>query len=201
MIAETMSQSAFARHIGKSRQYVAKLKTDGRLVMDDAGRVLVNESLDMILATKGARDDVADRHADHRVAKENAPADTDAQPQEENAPESEIISEGLTLKEVTMRIKLAEMRDKEASSQIREIEARAKAGEFVAIEDADAAMKFIGATVRGLLDVFPDQVAPIVAPITGLDDCHAMLQEQCRNVLVSLGQAIEKQRNSLTSSS
>lgn len=192
-----MSQSAFARHIGKSRQYVAKLKADGRLVLDARGRILVQPSLDMILATKGARDDVAERHAAQRSSKQNEGNDAQGQGAQENAPESEILSEGLTLKEVTMRIKLAEMRDREAASQIREMEAAQRARDLIAREDVDAAMKFIGATVRGLLDVLPDQTAPMIAPVNNLDECHALLTEACRNVLIGLGDAIEKQTNQL----
>ncbi len=124
----SVNQSQFARLIGQSRQQVSKLKAAGRLVMD--GKLIkVVESVELIAATAGARGDVAERHAQARMAQKNDADMPLPMPEEKNAPD--VILEGeLTLKEVGMRIKLAEMRDKEASSQIREMEAAQKAGRF-----------------------------------------------------------------------
>jgi hypothetical protein len=61
----------------------------------------------------------------------------------------------------------------------------------------DAALKFVGATVRGLLDVFPDQVAPLVTPVTDLAEVHALLTEACRNVLEDFGAAVKRQQEAL----
>lgn len=192
-----MKLSVFARHLGRSPSYVTKLKDQGRLALTADGRVKVRQSMELIEATRGSRDDVAERHHAARTAEKNGAEVSEPAPDKNGAPDAEEIAGELTVKEVAMRIKLAEMRDKEASSRMREIEALAKQGEYIARDDVDAAMKFIGATVRSLLDVFPDQVAPVVAPTSSLDECHALLQEICRDVLFRLGEAIERQKAAL----
>ena len=64
-----VTQAEFARMQGWRKSYVTKLKQEGRLVLDDAGRVLVKESLARIEATRDPnRDDVARRHAERREA-------------------------------------------------------------------------------------------------------------------------------------
>lgn len=171
MAAELLSQSKFAARIGMTRQYVSKLKQEGRLVM--AGKLVdVAASLARIEETQGTRDDVAQRHADERGGVIT-------------------LTEAKSLKAISEARRVAALADRE------EMERDRMAGELIAREDVDAAMKFIGATVRSLLDVLPDQTAPIVTPVTSLEECHALLTEACRNVLHGLGDAIEKQRAAL----
>lgn len=70
-----MSQSDFARDIGVARSRVTALKQAGRLVLDDNGRVLVEESKARIAETADPnRDDVARRHAANRASAGNAQA-------------------------------------------------------------------------------------------------------------------------------
>jgi len=171
------TKKEFAESQGWSPSYVSRLKKTGRLVFD-GDLVRVKESLELIDQTKGNRGDVAKRHAESR----HSPVST---------PELDEIRTASRMKA------LAESRSAQAKADQDEMDRDLKAGNVIAREDVDAAMKFIGATVRGLLDVFPDQVAPLVAPISTLDGCHLTLGDQCRNVLVSLGDTIEKQRSQL----
>lgn len=66
-------------------------------------------------------------------------------------------------------------------------------GSLIAVADANAAMTFIGATLRSLLDVLPDQAAPLVAPITDMDECHRLLSDACRDLLDRLGEAVARE--------
>lgn len=50
----TATQADFARQIGVARSYVTALKKSGRLVLDDQGRVLVEESKASIARSNGA---------------------------------------------------------------------------------------------------------------------------------------------------
>ena len=75
------------------------------------------------------------------------------------------------------------------------------AGNLIAREDVDAAMKFLGASVRAAMDVFPDQTAPVLCAVTDLNETHAVLTEACRNVLHDIGVAIERQIAALNPSS
>jgi hypothetical protein len=58
-------------------------------------------------------------------------------------------------------------------------------------------MKFVGATLRSLLEVMPDQTAPLVAPVTSLDEVHAILQDRARNIAEQFGAAIARQKAEL----
>jgi hypothetical protein len=184
-----MSQTAFAAHIGRSRQYVGKLKLAGRLALTRDGRIKVKESLELIEATKGARDDVAERNAAERGA---TPA---AGSRRRMAAGDEIHAE--TLKEAARLKALAESRRVQAVADREEMERDRLAGNLIPREEVDAAFRFIGAQVRALADVYPDQTAPLVAPVADLHEVHAILADTRRNELVALGEAIEKQRSAL----
>ena len=173
-MSKLMSQSEFARHIKQSRQHVSALKQAGRLVMQ--GRMVdAEKSIEFIKQTGGSRDDVKARHAESRKS---------------GSAEKEQISE--SIKEAHRIKVMAESRRVAAIADKEEMERDKLAGDLIAKEDVDASMKFIGASVRALLDVFPDQVAPMLAPVTDINECHALLTEQCRNILVRLGEAIEQ---------
>jgi hypothetical protein len=109
----------------------------------------------------------------------------------------EQVYEGLTLKEMSLRIKRAEMLAKEADSKIKQFDVAQKAGNLIPREEVDAAMKFIGAAVRAQADVYADQTTPLVAPITDLNEVHEILAQSRKDELAELGQVIEKQRAEL----
>lgn len=67
-VPETEHLAAFARRLGVNRSTVTRAAQAGRLAMTSDGRVLVAASLARWLATRGAREDVAARHAAHRGA-------------------------------------------------------------------------------------------------------------------------------------
>ena len=186
MAAKAITLKEFAEKIGRAPSYVTKLKQTGRLVFSRAGRVKVKESLALIEQTAGNRGDVAQRHQAQRAESEPAKGNG-------SAPSTQEISAGMTLKDASIIKAFAESRRVAALADKEEMERDRLAGDLIAREDVDAAMKFIGASVRGLLDVFPDQVAPLVAPVASMDECHALLTENCRNVLVGLGDAIKRQ--------
>ena len=210
------TKAAFARLLGRDRSWVTRMAHAGRLAMEGQGkaqRVKVAESRALLEQTAGNRDDVAERHAEARAkpaAKErepdfafgtaaaiDRPPVPEAQPAAESAarPLSEAIEREM---DQARRAKiLAESRRVQAAADREEMERDKLAGDLIAREDVDAAMKFIGASVRGLAEVFADQIAPIVAPMTNLDEVHAALAEARRDELVRLGEAIERQQAAL----
>lgn len=186
MTTETKTQ--FAKRMGVANSYITKLLHADRLVMKD-NLVEVEKSLLRIRETSDPnRDDLTLRHARARAAK------TDTQPPEmpPKNPPAESSEEKIGNSYAAARA----VKEKYAALSMR-ADYEKQINDLISREDADAAMKFIGATVRSLLDVFPDQVAPLVAPVTDMDECHALLTENCRNVLVGLGKAIERQRAEL----
>lgn len=190
-----MSKVDFARDVlRKSPSYVTALLKAGRLVMRGSGkhaRVVVADSLALIAATTGARDDVAARHAALRgdeVASATLPAGS------ATAGSGEAQDPLVNLREQRA---LAEARRSKAIADQEEMTAAKMRGDLVAREDVEAAFRNAGAAVRSALDVLADQVAPLVAPVVDLDEVHALLQEAARNTQSAINQAVERQKADL----
>lgn len=194
-IQAILTKSEFADYLGLVPSYITALVKAGRIVLDGEGRsarVKVAESLALIESTHGGRFDVARRHAAaRRRAPNDALASTTPRPPKENAakrdsesPESEKLVDAKTRKE-------------SAQADQEEMKAAQMAGNLIARDDVEAAMKFIGAAVRAAMEVFPDQNAPVLCAVTDLNETHALLTEACRNVLLDIGAAVERQREQL----
>lgn len=198
-IPAILTKSEFADYLGLVPSYITALVKAGRIVLDGEGRsarVKVAESLAMIESTHGGRFDVARRHAAarRRAPNEALAGTTPALPKENAAkrdsesPESEKLVDAKTRKE-------------SAQADQEEMKAAQMAGNLIARDDVEAAMKFIGAAVRAAMEVFPDQNAPVLCAVTDLNETHALLTEACRNVLLDVGAAVERQREQLASQS
>lgn len=206
---ELLSKAAFARLIGRDKSWVTRAAQQGRIVLEGQGRlarVRVQESKTLLEASAGNRDDVAQRHAENRnaIAANPGAGAANGAPDNPSPPDSpdrppEAAKDGSDPQIVEARRAkvIAESRRAQAAADREEMERDKLAGDLIAREDVDAAMKFIGASVFSLLDVFADQTAPIVAPIGTIEGCHAALTEACRNTLVKLGEAIEQQKAAL----
>jgi hypothetical protein len=217
---ELLSQAQFARLIGVDRSYVTRLKHDGRLVMRGK-RVVVDDSRRRIEATAGGRIDVSDRHAEARAGNGTpAPLEWGAAgaalvrmmgdhqvtaPAVIAAPEPAVpealppaaadppAGDERTLEAWReLRVK-SEARRLQAQADTAEIERDRLAGRLMDVEDVDRAARDLGAAVRAAMDNYPDQVAPLVAPVAELDQVHQILAEQCRNVLQHVVELIERQ--------
>lgn len=193
---DLLSKSAFARFINRKPSYVTSLLREGRLVMEGAGRgakVRVKESLAKMAATRGARDDVAARWAE--MAGSEVPEAAGAPETPPAASGGPVVADLVAdLREERAR---AELRRTKALADQEEMAAGKMRGELIAREDVDAFCKAIGAAFRAALDVLPDQVAPIVAPVTALDECHAILTDARNNALERLGHEIARRRDEL----
>jgi hypothetical protein len=179
-----MKQADFAAAQGWHRSTVTRLKQAGRLVMDGA---LVDPvaSLVRIRDTGGMRFDVAERHAEQRAqldaAKNGAGAaagagegaSTGAGPIAAPAPDGALGE----------RRADAQARKESALADMAEMEVKQKRGELIPKADVDLALRSFAASVRARLDVLPDQLAPLVSPVTDLDEIHALLAEHCRSIL------------------
>jgi hypothetical protein len=179
-----MKQAAFAVAQGWNRSTVTRLKQAGRLVMEGA---LVDPvaSLVRIRETGGMRFDVAERHAAQRdgndgpkigaggTAGQGEGTDKGAGPIAAPAPDGA----------VGERRSDAQARKESALADMAEMDVKQKRGELIPKSDVDLALRSFGASVRARLDVLPDQLAPLVSPVTDLDEIHALLAEHCRSIL------------------
>jgi len=191
----TMKKGDFARFLGLAPSYITALVKAGRVVTEGEGRgalVKVAESVALIEATQAGRFDVARRHAAARRRGQNeAQGDALVRSTPENAPKRDSESHD------PERLVDAKTRKESAQADQEEMKAAQMAGNLIAREDVDAAMKFLGASVRAAMDVFPDQTAPVLCAVTDLNETHALLTEACRNVLHDIGVAIERQQGQL----
>ena len=187
----TMKKGDFARFLGLAPSYITALVKAGRVVTEGEGRgalVKVAESVALIEATQAGRFDVARRHAAARRRGQNeAQGDALVRSTPENSPKRDSESRD------PERLVDAKTRKESAQADQEEMKAAQMAGNLIAREDVDAAMKFLGASVRAAMDVFPDQTAPVLCAVTDLNETHALLTEACRNVLHDIGVAIERQ--------
>ena len=191
-IAATLGKKAFADHLGLAPSYVTALIKAGRVVLEGEGRtakVKVAETMALIESTSAGRFDVARRHAAARLGREkNAPVMEVLRSTPENAGKRESDSPD------SERLVDAKTRKESAQADQEEMKAAQMAGNLIAREDVDAAMRFLGASVRAAMEVFPDQTAPIVCAVSDLNETHAVLTDACRNVLADIGAAIERQQ-------
>ncbi len=184
-----ISQIQFAHLIGCSRSWVTQLKKDGRLVLTADGKVDADASRARIAATGGDRLDVAERHAAGRghVA---APAEL---------PEARRESRGGSAADdkVGSSYQAARAVKEKYAALSAKAEYEKQIGNLIPKEDVDAALRFIGGAVRAAFDVFPDQNAPLVAPVNDLAEVHEILTQSCRDALATIGDAIARQTKAL----
>lgn len=146
MTDRAVTQAAFAEILGVRKSYVTQLKQSGRLVMDEAGKVLVNASQQRIAETADpAHAAVALRHAEARgsalpgsaVDHENNDKTDDQEPGEEAA---------------NPDYQRAKARKEEANASLAEMELAQRAGKLF---EAAAVLSVVGdaaATFRQALE-------------------------------------------------
>ena len=162
-----VTKKTLAQELGCTAQYVSKLIRQGRVVLTEDGKqVKLEESIALIRATEGGRTDVAQRHAEGRQKTE--------QPQQ---PEQPIASDDQRVNEARLLKSLSDARRAAAQADQEEMERDKMAGKLLAKEDVDYVLQDYGATLRSLLENLPDSLAPIIAPLTTLEETHAAISE------------------------
>ncbi|MBE0454854.1 MAG: hypothetical protein IBX58_14380 [Roseovarius sp.] len=162
-----VTKKTLAQELGCTAQYVSKLIRQGRVVLTEDGRqVKLEESIALIRATEGGRTDVAQRHAEGRQKTEQP-----QQPEQPTASDDQRVNEARLLKSLSDARRAAAQADQE------EMERDKMAGKLLAKEDVDYVLQDYGATLRSLLENLPDSLAPVVAPLTTLEETHAAISE------------------------
>jgi len=169
-VSETITQAAFARHIGMSKSYVTALKQAGRLVMtEDGKRVRVAESLARIDATKDPnRDDVKARHAAARAGNSETVPVVPDDPAGERIGKSFSAARAVKEKYNALRAKLDYERE---------------FGTVVPTDDVHRTALDAGATLRATMENIPDQLAPQLTAISDREEIHGLLTEHIEHAL------------------
>lgn len=187
MSAET--QIDFAARLGVSRSYITQLKQADRLVMTAAGLVDVEASMARIKATE-----------DPSKARKAPPAT----PGQENAPRAPISPpksemDGMTgLEKVGGAFKLWQARKMKADAEMAEMEKARMARELVPRDAAEFAMDDLAAGVRSRLENLPARWAPVLAPMSELNQIQATLTELVENELRAMANQQAKRAKELS---
>lgn len=192
----TLGKKAFADLIGRSPSYVTKLKNDGRLVMtSDGKKVNVAASQRLIEQTAGIRGDVTDRWQAARNARTDGNASL-ATPEPEKTPQRPT-AQADAAEKIGSSLQAARAVKEKYAALTAKAEYETLIGNLIPREDVDAVLRFVGATVRSLMDVYPDQNAPVLCAVSDIHEVHAHLTDACREVLAQLGAAIDRQKQTI----
>lgn len=173
MTPATLTQKAFAEHIGCRPSYITKLKQDGRLVIGDDGLVRVAESIARIEATRDpAKRAVAERHAAERGATLQAAAGEGAdKPAEDPA----------TL--ANPDYQAARAKREHYAAEREEMRYRQEAGELLVAVEVEGEVASILTELRTRLEALPDTLGPQLAPITDEQQVRTRLAEEIEMAL------------------
>lgn len=180
-----VTQSEFAAALGVHKSHVTRLKQAGRLVLDESGRVLVEESRARIAETaEPSRDDVAARYAAARGRRAGGAADQ-AQPAAAD-PSAERVGGGYqTARAVKEKyLALAAKRDYEQSC-----------GKLIEAEKVRAAIADAVTILRSRLEALPATAGPQVAAESDAARCVALLRDHVEQYLQDMSNHFSRLQN------
>ena len=188
------SKSAFAARLNRAPSYVTKLKDTGRLVLAaDGKRVDVEASLRLIGQTAGSRDDVAQRWQAARVAQTQATTSGDIPAPEKT--QQRPTAQADAAEKIGSSLQAARAVKEKYAAMTAKIEYEKLIGELEPTEKVHLDLRSFGAALRSAMDVFPDQIAPLVAATSDLHEIHMILTENCNEVLHRVADEILKLRH------
>lgn len=172
----TMTQAEFARHLGRNKSYVTRLKQAGRLVM--AGRqVAVEASLEKIRGTASPeRDQVAARFAE--------PGDDQRVPLGPDGGSQPTGSDVTTYQ--TARAKKEHYLALQAEADYRQ-----NIGELLEADQVRFVAADAGARLRSMLERLPDRLADELAAIDDPQRVRALLVENIEETLHEVADSFE----------
>jgi len=189
----TLHFSSYAIHRNCSPGYITKLRHEGRLVLVN-GLVDVEASDRMIEQTAGNRDDVSRRHAQSlHVEQTGSGEGVGIGSKEKKAPAAPAQN-----RKGGNALAQSRLTQEEFKAKRMQLEFEILDGKHIPLETCLTAMRFIGGAVRAALEVFPDQTAPLVAPVTNLAEIHEILTQSTRDALHGVGEEIKRQEAELT---
>ena len=175
-----MSQSDFARDIGVARSRVTALKQAGRLVLDDKGRVMVEESKARIAETADPnRDDVVARHAASRASAGGVSLSTPGGGAEDKIGSSYQAARAVKERYLALEAKRAY---------------EVACGDLVRADEVAAAAADAAATIRTRLEALPDFLSAQMAGPLDEAQRRAVIAETIEHILAGLSADFRKLR-------
>lgn len=171
----TMSQSAFAKHLGVSRSYITELKAKGQLVLTDNGQVDAEASIRRIDALKDpSKQGVADRHQAERQKKHG-----DDEKLENSGKAGNLYQASRAKKEKFNA--LAAERDYELSI-----------GKLMVADEVVQIVANAATILRSRLETLPDVLAPQLAAHSDEQKIRLLLQDYLEELLKETSQQFMK---------
>lgn len=183
-MSQTASLSEFAAIINRVPSYVTKLKQSGRLVLDERGKVRVEESKARILETESGQ------HERGREYQRGQRGEQEPQEGEGEDPEADATKRNTRA--------FHDNRIAAANADMRELEAAKAKGELVDRADVDFVLNDYGATVRGLLQRLADRLSPQVYPLKTLEETHAAIVEAVDELQRELDETMKRRSAGLS---
>lgn len=179
----TLTQAAFARHLGVVKSYVTLLKQQGRLVMTDDGKVDVEASEAKIKATEDpGKDAVAARHSKNRKIGQGD-ATVDGKKSEKTASQ-----------DMAEKTSATYQQSRAVKERYNALQAKADYEAFIGkLVDASVARSAgaeLGVMFRTALEYWPDTIGP---SLVGCDEnaIRSILVEHVETLLHSLEHQIK----------
>ncbi len=200
-MVEAVTQVEFSRRLGVDKSYVTRLKQAGRLVMDDSGKVLVEESLRRIEETADPnRDDVKRRHAAGR-GKPVEPRPDEAEGGEvslplaiaalERASEAWRVEDGGALP--LLSFQAARQLKMNIETLASGLEAMVEAGKLVPADEMRRVIADRLTTLRTRLEALPGILPPVLAAADGEEQIRALLADHIEQLLDDLSREFAEQ--------
>lgn len=182
-----VSQAEFARLKGWARSYVTQLKADERLVMVD-GKVDVEESEKLLTATADVnRTDVGERHAQSRQ-KRNEDSGAESGSQGDSKADSLVVTSLTKSKAIKAHY----------DAQRARVDFEQAVGKLCSTEEVVHAGAALGAMIRTKIEIMTDQLPPLLAPVSDIEGCHAIIADQHHRLLREVSEELERMARAFT---
>jgi FtsZ-binding cell division protein ZapB len=184
MTQKALTKANYARHIGKSRQYVNELVRNGRTVQNSQGLILVAETDALVFETSDpSKVGVVERHANERAEKQNAPvadvSEMDMARDEIGKQASGIFQQSKALRE-------------KYNALLSKLEYEKATAKLLAIEDVNRAIYAAANTVRTRLESLPDRFAVQFAAETSAERIKSEMTETIEQLLTEMSRQFKK---------
>lgn len=175
---DAVTFAEFARLAGFRRSYVTQLRKDGRLVLNDQGRILVEQTQERIKATADpSKSGVAQRHAAQRQTQPGQGAADGAIDDADDAP----VMTAQTENSVNYQQARARKEHYQALAAQRDYEI--SMGQLLNADDVREAVLGAITTLRSRLESLPDTLAPQITVISDEGKARALLADNISHTL------------------
>jgi len=177
MTQKALTKANYARHIGKSRQYVNELVRNGRTVQNANGLILVAETDALVFETSDpSKVGVVERHANERNEKQNAEITAADLKPIGNIP---AFQESKAKKEFFLAQKV-------------EQEFKQSTGELLVASEVQAAVMRSDSVIRNKLESMPSMLAPMLAHESDIKRIETTITEFIEHTLTELSNSFKK---------